>query len=559
MLISLHVKNLALIEEAEVEFGPGLNILTGETGAGKSILIGSVNLALGAKAEKEFIRSGADFGLVELVFQTKDSGILKRMREMELPEEEGNIVISRKVQPGRSISKINGEIVTARQIKELAEMLIDIHGQHEHQSLLYKNKHLEILDDFAGEKLKRIAASYTNAYEKWQTLKKQIQNESVDEETRNREIDFLNFEIQEIDAAEIKPGEDEQLESIYRKLVNSRKIVQAVSGAYQLTGYENENSAGSQIGRALREIKSVVQYDTNLEELEGQITELDGLLNDFNRSLSDYMKDADGGQYDFAEIEGRLNLLNRLKDKYGNSLEEVLNYQENAQRKLDKLMDFEQYMKELENQCQASAQKVKELGTEMTQIRKAYAKKLEQQLTKALEELNFLAVTFQVCITAKQEPGNNGFDDVEFLISTNPGETLKPLKQVASGGELSRIMLAIKTVLTQKDNIDTVIFDEIDAGISGKTAWKVSEKLRTLSERQQVICITHLPQIAAMADTHFKIEKSSDGANTSTQIAVLQSEEMITELARLLGSDMITEAAMENARELKKMTGKTYQ
>lgn len=559
MLISLHVKNLALIEEAEVEFGPGLNILTGETGAGKSILIGSVNLALGAKADKEFIRNGADFGLVELVFQTKDSEVQKKMRELELPEDEGNIVISRKVQPGRSISKINGEIVTARQIKELAEMLIDIHGQHEHQSLLYKNKHLEILDDFAGAKLERTAKSYANAYEKWQTLKKQIQNETVEEETRNREIDFLNFEIQEIDAAEIKPGEDEQLESIYRKLVNNMKIVQAVSGAYQLTGYENENSAGSQIGRALREIKSVVQYDSDLEELEGQITELDGLLNDFNRSLSDYMKDADGGQYDFAEIETRLNLLNRLKDKYGSSLEEVLTYQENAQRKLDKLMDFEQYMKELEKQCQETAQKVKELGTEMTQIRTAYAKKLEQQLTQALEELNFLAVTFQVCITEKQEPGNNGFDDVEFLISTNPGEAVKPLKQVASGGELSRIMLAIKTVLTQKDNIDTVIFDEIDAGISGKTAWKVSEKLRTLSKRQQVICITHLPQIAAMADTHFKIEKSSDGASTSTQIAVLQSEEMITELARLLGSDMITEAAIENARELKKMTGKTYQ
>lgn len=518
MLVSLHVKNLALIEEAEVEFGSGLNILTGETGAGKSILIGSVNLALGAKADKDFIRSGAEFGLVELVFQTEDSKILEKLQEMELPAEDGSIILSRKVQPGRSISKINGETVTAKQVKELSELLIDIHGQHEHQSLLYKKKHLEILDAFAKEELRETADSYAGAFETWQSLKKQIQGETTDEETRSREMDFLSFEIKEIEDAQITLGEDEELESVYRKLVNGRKILQAVSGALQLTGYDEANGAGEQLGRALREIRSVVQYDGALEELETQLTELDGLLSDFNRSLSDYMSDAEDSRYDFTEIENRLNLLNRLKDKYGGSLDKVLQYQEASQKKLDKLCDFEQYMKELNSRCQEAGEAVKKLGGRMTEIRTAYAKKLEAQLTKALEELNFLSVTFQVRLEPKEEPGALGYDDVEFLISTNPGEAVKPLGQVASGGELSRIMLAIKTVLTTQDNIDTMIFDEIDAGISGQTAWKVSEKLHTLSRRQQVICITHLPQIAAQADTHFKIEKSSDGMTTSTQI-----------------------------------------
>lgn len=558
MLRSLHVKNLALIEEAEVEFGSGLNILTGETGAGKSILIGSVNLALGAKADKGFIRSGAESGLIELVFQTDDSRILQKMRQMELPEDEGIIVISRKVQQGRSISKVNGEIVTAKQIKELAEMLIDIHGQHEHQSLFYPKKHLEILDEFSKAELGEPAKSYEEAYENWLLLKKKIKEEALDEEARNREIDFLNFEIREIQSAEIKPGEDEQLEQIYRKLVNGMKIMQSVSAAYQLTGYDSENGAGNQIGRALREIRSVVQYDTALEGLEEQFAELDSLLSDLNRSLSDYSADADSGQYDFAEIENRLNLLNHLKDKYGTTLEEVLLYQEKAQEKLDKLTDFEQYMKDLRKQCEDTQNRMEILGRKMTEIRTKYAKKLEKQLTTALKELNFLSVAFEISVLPEKNPTALGFDAVEFLISTNPGEAVKPLKQVASGGELSRIMLAIKTVLNQKDNIETMIFDEIDAGISGKTAWKVSEKLRTLSGRQQVICITHLPQIAAMADTHFKIEKSSDGSSTSTQISALDSQAMITELARMLGSDVITDAAIENAKELKKMTGKTY-
>lgn len=553
MLVSLHVKDVALIEETEMEFGPGLNILTGETGAGKSILIGSVSLALGGKADRDLIRNGAEAGLVELVFRTEDERILQKMKEMELSCEDGEIIISRKIQTGRSISKINGETVTAKQVKELSELLIDIHGQHEHQSLLHKKKHLEILDSFAGKELRDVYTSYGKAFSEWQSLRKEIREKQADEETRNREIDFLRYEIGEIEEAHLTPGEDEELENIYRRLVNGIKIGEAVSQAYRLTGYGDETGAGEMISRALKEIRSVTRYDASLEEYESQLSEVENLLSDLNRGLADYMSGQENGQYDFEKTENRLNLINHLKDKYGDSLEKVLKYMDDSEEKLNQLLDYEKYMGELQEKCLNAEKTIEKLGKKMTEIRKDYAKKMEKKLESALEELNFLSVSFQICITPLEEPGVNGYDDVEFLISTNPGESVKPLGKVASGGELSRIMLAIKTMLTDKDSIDTMIFDEIDAGISGKTAWKVSEKLHELGERQQVICITHLPQIAAQADTHFKIEKSTDGNITTTGVSRLSSEEMIFELARMLGSDTVTDAALKNARELKSM------
>lgn len=551
MLISLHVKNLALIEQAEVFFGPGLNILTGETGAGKSILIGSVNLALGAKADKDMIRTGAEFGLVELIFQSEDKALASKLEEMDLPvEEDGTIIISRKIQPLRSISKINGETVTSKQVKELAEYLIDIHGQHEHQSLLHKKKHLEILDAYAGDEVRILLEEVKSNYESYHQLFKQMEQENLDETARKKELDLALFELEEITDAQIVLGEDEQLESKYRKMVHSQKIGTAVSTAYRMTGYEDESAAGSGIGRALREMRSVSSLDEGLGDLESQLLEIDGLLNDFNRDLSQYISELEFDPADFDRVESRLNVLNHLKDKYGHSLEAVFAYAEEKQKQVDKLADFELYIENLQKEIASSKARLEDSCARLSKARKVAAKSLQEILKEALEDLNFLAVNFAIDFKDK-DPSANGIDDVEFLISTNPGESVKPLVNVASGGELSRIMLAIKTVLAHRDSIDTLIFDEIDAGISGKTAWKVADKLGKLGKSHQVICITHLPQIAAMADEHFEIAKSATEDSTVTKITKLSEEEALKELARLLGSDTLSQAALVNAKEMK--------
>ncbi len=556
MLLNLHVKNLALIDETEVFFEPGLNILTGETGAGKSVLIGSINLALGAKAEKEMIRTGAEYGLVELLFESRDAYVAEKMAEFEIPMEDNQICISRRIQPGRSVCRINGETVNARQVKELAELLIDIHGQHEHQSLLNKRKHQEILDAYAGEELEIIKNNIRSVYQEYHSVLKEIESACMDEEEKKRTIALAEFEANEIGMSNLVPGEDETLEQDYRKLSNIKKISEAMSACSYLCGMESEGAAAL-IGRAVREIRSVENYDSKLSEMSEQISDIDNLLNDLNRTMSDYMDELEIDPSEFVKIEERLNLINHLKGKYGKTLEEVLAYGKTQQEILDKMADYDSYIESLKNKSRVLYDELLGKCEEASDIRKKKALVLSEKLEEALKELSFLSVEFSINVARKEIPGTDGYDDVEFLISTNPGEGLKPLNQVASGGELSRIMLAIKTVLADKDSVDTLIFDEIDAGISGRTAWQVSRQLGRLSSAHQVLCITHLPQIAAMADTHFMIQKSSDGTRTVTDIAQIEENESINEIARLLGSDTITDAAVENAREMKKMAKET--
>lgn len=552
MLQSLHVKNLALIEETEVEFGPGLNILTGETGAGKSLLIGSVTLALGGKFEKDMLRKGADSALVELVFSDGADSVREKLLELELePEEDGTVIISRKLTAGKSVCKINGETVTARQVKELAELLLDIHGQHEHQSLLNKKKHMEILDDYCGEKFAARAEKVEEAYRTCKELKNALAEAAMDEETRLKEQSLAEFECGEIQEARLIPGEDEELEQRYRIMVNSKKITESLAESYHYTGSDFEEGAGGAISRALRALRGVTAYDSRLEELEQQLTEIDNLLADYNRDVSEYMDDCEFDGEDFAGVEERLNELNRLKGKYGRTLEEVIAYGEKQQKLLERLSDYDAYMEGLKARLAGAEKTLEAACGELSEIRQENAKVLGRKLKEALVNLNFLTVEFEIAVRPGQNVTAKGYDDVEFLISTNPGESLKPLGQVASGGELSRVMLAIKTVLAGRDGIGTLIFDEIDTGISGRTAWKVSEQLDTVAHATQVLCITHLPQIAAMADRHFVIEKSSTGDNTITDIRRLDGEESLGELARLLGSDVLTEAALSNAREMR--------
>ena len=555
MLEHLHVKNLALIREAEIDFTEGLNILTGETGAGKSIVIGSVGLALGGKVAKDLVRPGADFGLAELVFSVTSERLKDRLKELDVIPEDGQIILSRKIMNGKSINKINGETVTLNQLRETAALLIDIHGQHEHQSLLQKKKHLEILDEYAKEELQPIKEKLAAAYTEWKKLTEEQKNARMDEESRMRELSLLEFETKEIEDAGLSIGEDEELEQRYRKMTGAKRLMEAAGTAYGLTGYEEAEGAGTAIGRALRELQGAQSLDEDLTDLTGQLSDIDSLLNDFNRELSDYVSSLEFAGEEFEQVEERLNQLNHLKSKYGKTLEAVLEYGQRQQERLAALQDYDAYLARLEKQTAEKERELEGLCEEASVIRKRYAEVLCAKIRGHLIDLNFLDVEFELEFDRISGYTSGGFDDAEFVISTNPGESLRPLAKIASGGELSRIMLAIKTVLADKDQIETVIFDEIDVGISGRTAQKVSEKMMLIGRSRQVICITHLAQIAAMADTHFRIEKQVADGGTRTEIRRLTEAESVEELARILGGAEITDAVFQNASEMKELAG----
>ena len=556
MLYSLHVKNLALIKEQEIEFSKGLNILTGETGAGKSVIIGSVNLALGAKADPSLIRTGEEYALVELVFGVENDLQRKQLEELEIPvEDDGTLVIQRKIMQGRSTSKVSGETVTAKQLKDISNILINIHGQNDHQELLHKKKHIEILDNYCMDDLSGLFDLLSDEYAKMKELEKQLSETDIDENTRLRETELLEYEVKEISDAEPVVGEDEQLESVYRKMVNGRKISEAANIALNLTGSgEMEESASDAVGRAVRELTSVVSYDSELEGLLSQLSDVESLLSDFNHALSGYLDGLEFDDEEFRTTEDRLNTLNHLKDKYGGSIEQVLKSLEEKEERLKAISDLDAHRDRLKKDYDDSLGKVKELCEKISKVRREGAKSLQEKLKDALVDLNFLDVRFEIDIESSEDKiSSKGYDEAQFMISTNPGEALRPLDQIASGGELSRIMLALKTVVADRDDISTLIFDEIDAGISGRTAWKVSQKLGELSANHQIICITHLPQIAAMADTHYMIEKGLDAGRTVTSIYALSEKLSEKELGRLLGGDELTEATLLNAREMKQM------
>ncbi len=553
MLEHLHVKNLALIREAEIDFTKGLNILTGETGAGKSLLIGSVNLALGGKASREMIRDGEEYALVELVFSVAGENEREKLEKLDVFPEDNAVILSRRITGVRSINKINGETVTAGVLRETAAVLLDLHGQHEHQSLLQKKKHLDILDEFSRDALGDLKRKLARTYQEYHSLKEKLADSSLDAGARKKEADFLAFEAEEIESACVQPGEDEELEADYRRMTNARRITEALSLVHGETGYEEHTAAGERIGRALRELSQVAEFDQGLSGLCDQLATLDGLLNDFNRDVSDYLSGMDFGEEEFLKVQERLDVLNHLKSKYGKTLEEVLEYQEKARSRLEELEHYDAFMEKLEGQLEEARLRAVRLCEEISAIRREKAEILAGKIREHLEDLNFLDVEFWIKVERLRDFTADGWDEAEFLISTNPGETAKPLAKVASGGELSRIMLAIKTVLADQDDVGTVIFDEIDVGISGRTAQKVSEKMALIGKSRQVICITHLAQIAAMADTHFLIEKQVDEGETRTKIQKLTEEGSIQELARILGGAKITKTVVESAREMKKL------
>lgn len=558
MLLNLHVKNLALVEEAEIEFGEGLNILTGETGAGKSIILGAVNLALGAKADSDIIGRYGDSALAELTFNVEQDKI-NALKAMDIYPEDGIITVTRRIMPGRSVIKVNGETVTASLVRRITELLIDIHGQHDHQSLLYKSKHLEILDKYAHDEIGDTKTKLSAAYSEYKEAAAELDKFTLDDEDRNRNISFLQYEIDEIDNAALTEGEDERVEAEYRRIVNSQKIADSVDLAIRLIGGSDGAGAGESVGRAYSALSAALQYDETLEPLLGQLGDIDSLISDFNRDLTDYAANLEFDGERLFQVEKRLDLINNLKAKYGNSIGQINVYRDEAARKLDFYADYEKNLETAKSRLEDTKKQVKELCAELTKLRTAAARGLASIITSALCDLNFEQVKFDIELREAASPTANGQDEVEFMISLNPGEAMKPLAKIASGGELSRIMLGIKSVLAKKDEIGTLIFDEIDTGISGRTAQKVSEKMALIARTHQTICITHLPQIAAMADTHFLIEKNIQNDSTKTSIKQLGQAEIIEELSRMLGGTQITDIVRENARQMKNLANEMKQ
>lgn len=545
MLFHLSVRNLALIDSAEVEFEEGLNILTGETGAGKSVIIGSVNAALGGKTSKDMIRQGCDYAYVELVFSVTDEKKRRELAAREVcPDADGNLIISKKIMPSRSISRINDETVTAARLREITGILIDIHGQHEHQSLLYHAKHLEILDEYGKSRIAKLKKQTAEAYQEYAAVKKKLEYYQSGREQLLRETDFLRFEIEEIENAGLKPGEEEELESAYRRFSNSRRIVESLSEAYQAV-------SGDAVARALLAVEKAAEYDEGISGIRDQLYDVDALMSDLNREISSYMEEMTFDEAAFRETEERLDLIRGLENKYGDTIEKVLDSLDRKREKLEELEHFDLRREETERRFAQLEDRLETLCGELSEIRRETAQTLTERMREGLSDLNFLNVEFTMEFRRLSHYTAGGFDEAEFLISTNPGEPPRPLGAVASGGELSRIMLAIKAVLAETDDIPTLIFDEIDTGISGRTAQMVSEKLSLIAGSHQVICITHLPQIAAMADSHYEIRKTAKENRTVTQIKRLSEDQMTDELARLLGGAEITEAVRQNAREMR--------
>ena len=549
MLQNVHVKNLALIEETEINLNPGFNILTGETGAGKSIIIDSINCCLGGKATKDFIREGAEQGLVELVFVCQDSAVNKYVKDNDIAtDEEGVYILSRRIMQARSIYRINGETVTANQMKEFASLLIDIHGQHEHQSLLSEAKQEKLLDGFLGTEAQKLLEKINGIYSDYNSVIKEIENCSIDESKREREISLARFEVEEIENASLREGELDELTVRHKKLVNSQRIMENLSRVKEIL--QGEDGIIDRAGYAVKDLNMAAAFDEELENVCSLFSDAEQILEDASRELSAYMDSFEFDGQDFADLEERLNLLNHLSMKYGGDVKQIQEYCEKKKEELEKLENLDSYIKKQIKESELLQKEYDDIAGQLHAIRCVQAKVLSRDIENVLKDLNFLKVEFEILVEKTDDMRANGRDRVVFLISLNPGEKKRPLSQVASGGELSRVMLALKSVLAERDNIETLIFDEIDAGISGVTAWQVSKCMGRLSRSRQVICITHLPQIAAMADTHFKIEKSENQGKTRTEITGLSEEQRIQEVARLLGADHASEAALANAAAL---------
>ena len=558
MLISEKVKNLALIKEAETEFGPGLNIITGETGAGKSLVIGSVELALGGKARGDIVRHGEDEASVELVFEAVSDHEKAEMAALDIEtDDDGLVIMTRRIKDGRYLARINGSAVNASVLKKAASVLIDIHGQRDQMGLLAKKNLCHILDRYAGEEAEELLGTVLGHYRKYREVLDELEQDISDPAELNRRRDLLSFEASEIENAGLLEGEDEETESRYSLMKNSRRIAESLSDALGALSENAEGNVSGYIGKASESMSGLQGMDEKTDDIIGRLSEIEALVGDLSIDIGDRLRSMDFSEEEFRETEERLDLINHLKSKYGRTIEDIYAALEERQKELLKIEDHDAYLEKLQAGLDKEKKELLSVCGRLSEVRSRAAVRLQEQMKEALVDLNFENIEFEIRV--EPDPGSltsAGYDSVSFMISLNKGEKLMPLENVASGGELSRIMLALKTVLADTDDIPTLIFDEIDTGISGRTAEKVAEKLAILSRSRQVIAITHLPQIAAMADHHFVIEKNSDDSSTETSVRELKGDEPAEELCRLLSGSAVTDAVRENAKEMLALAAK---
>ena len=545
MLDRLLVKDLALIEKSVVEFSGGLNVLTGETGAGKSILLGSIQLALGQKANKDLIRHGKEQAIVELDFSLTEEEVRRiQALEEDLELEEERLLIRRKISEKKSDIRVNDLGLTLAKLREITGGLLDLHGQHEHQSLLREGSHLEIIDGFRKKQGGKLLEEVADAYHLLQEKKRALQKFSLKEEERTRELDFLDFEIQELADAHLSAGEEAELTKEYSLYENMDRLKSLLLSA-------KESLEEMDFHRPIQAVEEAKDFDESLKGLSDSLYDLEAVGEDCLRSLDHYLDHAEVDEEKLFTLGERLEQIRRVMMKHGGTEAKALAALAKKEERRTFLLDYEKDEEKAKKAIVEQEKLLREKAVLLSKERQEDAKVLAKQIQGEMQEMGFLDTKFEFHFQEKKEPTEKGLDEVEAYVSLNPGEPLRPLREVGSGGEISRIMLSIKTVLADTEGVSTLIFDEIDSGISGRTAEKVGEKLQKIAKNHQVILITHLPQIAAKADHHFLIEKTVENGVTHTGIHPLEEKESIEELARLLGGDEISKASLENARELK--------
>ena len=551
MLSLLHIENIALIQSADIRFEPGFNVLTGETGAGKSIVIDSIGAVLGERTSRELIRTGAKSALVTAVFTQVPP--LPWLEENGFPTGEEELLLQRELQgDGRNVCRIDGKLVTVAQLRELGRQLLNIHGQHDGQQLLDPASHLGYLDQFGG--CQPLLESYQEAYRKWHDIRREMDKLQMDEAERSRRVDTLNYQIQELERAQLKAGEDEELSARRTLLRSAGRLMEAVQSAeFALSGDEDRDGACSLIAQAEGEVQGVSSISPELSELSEKLTALRCAADDAADTLRDLSRSFDFSPGELDQVEERLDLLYRLRKKYGPTVEDMLSYLDRCRKELDQIQYADDTLARLEKELKKAQKEAVRRGEVLSQARREAAGALQARVQEELRQLDMPKVQFQTEFTPKGgEAGmdETGLDEVQFLMSANLGEALKPIQKVASGGELARIMLALKNVLAEGDQIGTLVFDEVDTGVSGRAAQKVAEKMAQVARGKQVLCVTHLPQIAAMADTHFSVQKGERDGRTYTRLERLDRSQRREELARLIGGASITPSLLESAEEL---------
>lgn len=557
MLLQLNIKNFALIEELTISFQKGFNVFTGETGAGKSILIDAISYVLGGKFNRGLIRVGENKTYVEAVFIIENQNIINKLKTVGIKIDDMLIVSRETFQYGKSIAKLNGKSVLISKLKEIGSMLLDIHGQHENQNLLNNDVHIYYLDSFGEDSLIKVKDTYKEEYDKLIYIDKKINDLSGNESDREKLIDFLKYQVEEIDNAHLKEEEEKELESKFKELSNAEKINKVLTGAYSLLygGIDGENSMYDSLGYIIKEMQSIKSIE-KIKKIQDSLKDAYYIIEENIRSISDIKGNIYYDKEELDSINSRLFEIDGFKKKYGNSIEKVLIYRDKINNQYEEMVNSSEIIEKLKMQKENIINKLKDIGMKIHSIRCQWAEVLEKKIKKELDYVGLEKSTFKIKVDVTDKILKNGLDKVEFYISTNPGQPLKSLDKVVSGGELSRIMLALKTVFVDKDEVPSVIFDEIDTGISGRVAQSVGEKIYSISQNHQVFCVTHLSQIACMSDNHYYIYKEVNNNKTYTRVDKLNNNDKEKEIARLIGGSVVTDITLENSREIISMADK---